>query len=339
MSDALLRHWSLLRLIPRAPQKAEVDQLLQGLRSAGYVISRRQLQRDLIMLSTRFPIEADERTVPFGWSWSRNAPTFDLPRMDGPSALALKLIERHIPQLLPPSISDHLRPWFLRADSALAEHGALPLSRWLDRVRVVPREMPLRAPLVDPDTSRVVYQSLIDARRFTADYNSRTAGSTLRLEVSPLGLVARGNLLYLVATVSDYADVRQLALHRLSRAEPTDRRVIEPAAFDLDRYIAEGEFHYPVGPMISLVAKFARGAAVHLRETALSDDQCITDISSDHVLVTATVSDTEQLRWWLLAFGDLVEVFEPATLRADLRDILRTAAARYEDAPPRTIDS
>ena len=132
MTDALLRQWTLLRLIPRAPRKADVSQLLALLADAGHAITRRQLQRDLNTLSRLFPISADERGVAHGWSWLREAPAFDLPRMDGATALSVKLLEQFIPQLLPPTLKDHLQPYFRQADTVLAEHARTeprPLAR------------------------------------------------------------------------------------------------------------------------------------------------------------------------------------------------------------------
>jgi hypothetical protein len=62
--------------------------------------------------------------------------------------------------------------------------------------------------------------------------------------------------------------------------------------------------------MITLKAKFTRAAAVHLYETPLSEDQTITSIDADHVLVTATVRQTAQLEWWLRGFGDSIDLEE-----------------------------
>jgi len=331
MTDALLRQWTLLKLIPRAPRTADVGHLLSQLQDAGYTITRRQLQRDLNTLSTLFPLEADDRGIPYGWSWTKDAPAFDLPAMDGPTALMVKLVEQFIPQLLPPNLADYLQPWFRRADTVLSEHAAPTLGHWLEHVRVVPREMPLLAPKIDETVARTVYQALLDGKRFTADYASRSSPSPDPREyvLSPLGLVARGNLLYLVCTLWDYTDVRQLAMHRICRATPTDTAVTQPPDFNLDRYIAEGEFHYPVGPEIKLEARFHRGAAAHLYETPLSTDQTITDVDADHVLVTATVRDTEQLHWWLLGFGSLVTVVSPAGLKAEFAEDLACASRSY----------
>ncbi len=66
---------------------------------------------------------------------------------------------------------------------------------------------------------------------------------------------------------------------------------------------------------------FARQVALYLQETLLSDDQKMTPKGDDLVQVTATVSGSQQLRWWLLAFGGLVEVLKPEWLREKFRNI------------------
>jgi predicted DNA-binding transcriptional regulator YafY len=145
--------------------------------------------------------------------------------------------------------------------------------------------------------------------------------------VNPLGLVVRGNLLYLVCTLWDYQDLRQLALHRVLTASPTDKPVTRPDGFNLDEYIQSGEFQYPVGPPIQLKAKFSRAAAAHLVETPLSDDQVIESLDADHVCVTATVRDTAQLDWWLLGFGSGVLVLAPPALTVRIAEATQTGAA------------
>ena len=56
------------------------------------------------------------------------------------------------------------------------------------------------------------------------------------------------------------------------------------------------------------------------------------DLDPDHVLVTATVRDTEQLRWWLLAFGDLIEVLAPNLLRSAIANTVRECSLLYSDS-------
>ena len=65
---------------------------------------------------------------------------------------------------------------------------------------------------------------------------------------------------------------------------------------------------------------FDAEAAAHLRETRLSARQTLRYCPDGRVRVTARVRDTQQLRWWLLGFGDLVEVIGPETLREEFAE-------------------
>jgi predicted DNA-binding transcriptional regulator YafY len=293
MSDTLLRQWELLRVIPRAPKKIDVATLMAKLETAGYKTTKRSIQRDLNSLSRVFPLQSDDKSIPYGWSWSAGAQAFDLPAMDGPTALTVRMIEQFIPTLLPPTIRDLLAPQFERARAVLDANPTNPLGRWTDCVRVVPREMPLLPPKYNGAAVLVVYDALLAGKRFTAEYRSRATDTDelKTYEVSPLGLVARGNLLYLVCTLWDYQDIRQLALHRVLAATATDTSVTKPDGFNLDRYIEQGEFQYPVGPMIKLKAKFHRTAAAHLYETPLSEDQTIGDLYADYGVESQTLRD------------------------------------------------
>jgi predicted DNA-binding transcriptional regulator YafY len=313
MSDTLLRQWELLRAIPRAPRKIDVATLMAKLAAAGYPTTKRSIQRDLNSLSHVFPLQSDDKSIPYGWSWSADAQAFDLPAMDGPTALTMRMIEQFIPTLLPPAIRDLLEPQFRRAKAVLDANPDNSLRTWTDCVRVVPREMPLLPPKYNNEAVRVVYNALLVGKRFTAAYRSRAAETDeiKSYEVSPLGLVARGNLLYLVCTLWDYQDIRQLVLHRVFDATLTDKALTRPDGFDLDKYIEQGECQYPVGPMIQLKLKMERGAAAHLYETPLSENQTIELLDMTHVMVSATVRDTAQLEWWIRGFGELAVRLEP----------------------------
>ena len=65
----------------------------------------------------------------------------------------------------------------------------------------------------------------------------------------------------------------------------------------------------------------------HLYGTPLSLDQTISVLDNDHLKLTATVENTEQFRWWLLGFGERVEIIAPAQLRETMT---MTANALYE---------
>jgi hypothetical protein len=71
-----------------------------------------------------------------------------------------------------------------------------------------------------------------------------------------------------------------------------------------------------------------------LRETPIGDDQTLTAHREDRVRLRASVPDTPQLRWWLLAFGDTVTVEAPAALRQWFAEKTTAMAACYADDLP-----
>lgn len=77
------------------------------------------------------------------------------------------------------------------------------------------------------------------------------------------------------------------------------------------------------------MALFDPGCALHLHEARLSADQTLRDEPDSRVRLTATVPDTGELRWWLLGFGDGVEVLGPEELRKEFAAIAQAMADTY----------
>lgn len=328
MSDTLYRQWCMLRMIPRPPRRISVEEIRSRLSTDGYEVTVRTLQRDLNNLSNRFPLVNDTRSKPYGWYWAKNAVVFDVPGMDPETALTFKLAEMFLTPALPPAMRKQLDPHFKRATDILKP---LPLRRWTERVRIVPRGQPLMAPDIRPDVVQAVYEALLHNCRLRVKYRSRQAEDPAprEAEISPLGLVMRDAASYLVCGFWEYDDVRTLAMHRIESAKVMATAARKPPEFDLDSYIRAGGFDIPVGAPIRLVARFTAGAAFHLQEGGLSEDQRIEPIDDDWVRVKAVIADTAQLRWWLLGFGDQVVVEKPAALRREMAKVTATMAGRY----------
>jgi len=111
-----------------------------------------------------------------------------------------------------------------------------------------------------------------------------------------------------------------------------DEDVATPDGFTLDSYIAVGGFDYSEeeNKTITLKALFFHGAGHHLLETPLSKDQEILDPGEGQLQIKATVNDSAQIRWWLMGFGDNVEVLEPEELREEFAKIAENLLEIYQ---------
>ncbi|MEY4593140.1 MAG: hypothetical protein RIR18_2035 [Pseudomonadota bacterium] len=328
--ETLLRHWQTLRLIPRYPRKITAGEVRDRLESEGFSIGKRTVERDLLSLSKIFPLLLDERTKPFGWSWDKDAPAFDLPGISLTESLTLLMARQFLNSVMPHSMLTQLAPHFRAAEQKLgALDGHSSLASWMDRIRIIPASQPLLLPDIDAEVEATVQSALLHNQQCALSYQSKDSFDPDEYPVTPLGLVQRGGLMYLVCTIRTYIQPRILALHRIRRATLLDLPGIVPTAFNLDDYLASGAFSWGNGESVSLVLRFSQAAGSHLYETPLSSNQSITSDPDGWLRVTATVPESKQLIWWILGFGADVEVLEPHSLRQHIANVLNNAAGNY----------
>lgn len=329
----------LLRTLQHIPRQREgaaprigTSDLLKRLEEEGFDISLRTLQRDLRELQAIFPdLRNDGNRDALGWFWAADAEQVNIPSMDTVQALALKLANHFLQPVMPGLIAP-LEKYLTAAERILgAEQTAV-----LERIRFVPRSMPLQAAAIPPAVVEIVLTALAEKRRIRVRYASRSGGAPGEYVLSPLGVVLRNEVAYLLATAWEYQDVRHYALHRFDprHVELLDEPVTEPDGFDLDRTLNEGAFQYRLGEEpLTLVLRMREETAAHLRETPLADDQQMESAEGcdgSWIRIRATVADTLQLRWWLLGLGANVEVEAPESLRREIVGQLGEALGLYE---------
>jgi len=333
MADTFLRQWAMLKLIPHAPRKLDTTNLRNQLIDQGFDVDVRTLQRDLKALSNMFPLRCDTRSKPFGWQWMSGGRGMDVPGLSPQAALALKFLDSYLRPLLPLSTLKALEPQLHNANEVLAHISDRAIRDWPRKVRVIPAGLAFLPPKIEEGVLPTVYEALFTNCRFRARYRARESASRSEREeylINPLGLVVRGAVIYLVCTLFEYPDVRQLVLHRLREPVLTDTPAWVPEGFDLDAYIEKGEFDISSGKRIRLRAVFEKRVAKFIVETPLSKDQRLHELDGGRVQLTASVMETEQLRWWLLSLGDQVEVLAPDSLRESIYEVARNVVARYK---------
>lgn len=328
---SLQRLFELLRLIPKPPVQRTISELQEALsETLGTPVDKRWMERSLRMLKEQFPIHVNDKGRPYGWQWEKHA-TFDIPGMTLSEAQTLALAEHHLQPLLPAIIWESLQGLFSQAHKKLKQPRA-PASRraWLNKVRSVPAWQPLLPPLIDERVRDTVYQALHTDQPFRAGYQKPWQDEPVEYTIHPLGLVQRGQIVYLVCVMEGFDDLRLLCLHRIRSAGILDQPLRTPPGFDLDRAIADGLFGMGgSNAPIRLVARFYKPVAMHLLDTRLGDDQTIEDVDDYHLELTATVLHTAQLEWWLRSFGSEVEVLEPPELREAMAEQAEWLMRKY----------
>jgi len=339
--STLLRQWEMMRMLTVSRYDKQTDgqwdkasEIETKLNDRGYAVSVRTVQRDLQELSEIFDIEINNKNPrDYGWRWRKGA-NLNIPGMSVSEALAMRLVETHMKQLLPATMLDGLQGVFCLAQAKLDKAETINRNHtkgWLNKVRVVPPTQPMLPPSVNQEVQANIYQALLESKQIKASYQPVSHKQSKEYLLHPLGLIMRGALSYLVASARDYSDVQLYALHRFSKVEILHEAVKAPDGFNLDEAIESGLAEFAnQGAPIHLELRCNQSLANYLAETPLSSDQKIIPEADGWVRLTATVNDTWQLHWWLMGQGARVVVCAPISLRDKLAKEIHNMQKLYD---------
>ena len=326
--DAIGRQWELLKFLPSHGAGKSSRELVQLLQDSGFIVTKRTVERDLNELLRLFPIECNDKSMPYGWRWMRDA-CIDLPGLTLAEALSTRLLENYLKPLLPTSLHRLLQPRFQLAASKLEALNDNPLNSWTKKVEVVLPGINLMPPVINNKVLETSQEALLHDEQLSITYHAIGNDDAHPLTVHPLGMVQRGPVTYLVATAFEYDDVRIYAMHRIQSAVRTGTAVLKPDDFNLEKFIKTGAFGFSDGSFIKLKASVSEYLAKILQETPLSEDMQIT-IKNGQYRLSCTVADSGQLLWWILSMGDNIEVVAPKKLRNSVVDSLKSTIEIYK---------
>jgi len=328
--ETLLRLWEILKHLPRYPSKVTASEITGRLAKSGLEVEKRTIERDLIKLSRVFPVVCDERSKPFGWAWAKDAAAFSLPGLATSEALSLCLVERYLSGLLPNASLEFLQPHFREAHRKLGNPVSRPGHRsWLDKVRVLPPTQPRVPPTIDAAVQKTMYDALLDEREVKISYRHRGSSEPKGYRVWPLTIVQRGQVMHVVAKLPEEEIIRRFALNRIVSAETTDKKFDYPKNYDPDQWLSEGNLGFGGSEKAMVILEFQQEAGEPIVERPLAEDQRTECLPDGKIRISSQLVINRQLIWWILGYGNQVEVIAPDSLRTAIGTTAEVVANIY----------
>jgi predicted DNA-binding transcriptional regulator YafY len=145
--------------------------------------------------------------------------------------------------------------------------------------------------------------------------------------------------LYLIGHDETRGAIRTFKVERILDLALTPRTFAPPEPGALARALRGAWDIIADQPATEIVLHFAPAVAARVREASWHPSQAIRQLPDGSLEWRATVSGTIEIRLWILAWGDGVEVLAPASLRDDVAATHARAAARYTaGGSPRSVD-
>jgi len=208
-------------------------------------------------------------------------------------------------------------------------HPADPL------VAIVSETYPRLSPEIMPGVFPALAEALAKNQKLELTYTLFDGRVRNQEPVSPLALLKRGPMFYLVCRKPNSKQpgefaLREIALCRISRIVVLEKPA-ERGDFSLQAHLASNQPYFlRSDATLAIKLRVFGNTRHHLSDTPLAADQLVYDGDDpDSCMLTASVMDSDMLRWWLLAMGPQVEVLEPVSLREEIRRMLQQALGRY----------
>ncbi|MBY6197373.1 helix-turn-helix transcriptional regulator [Vibrio hangzhouensis] len=242
------------------------------------------------------------------------------------SVLPLKLIEEEIVNMLPATMQKEVLALLSSANSTDDKQ----LNLWLERFCYLPSEFQLSSPPFNQGFVDVIELALLSKRDLRITYQKRGSESPLRYDVTPLGIILRGNAFYLAAKKIDDGSYRSFLLTRIHTIELGFSTIDPDMSFNLKDYVLENEPWFHGGEKVRVTLNIDNYRGMHmLGESPIGDNQVIISQGEHETQIEVDVRQSREFENWLTRTADFVEVVAPQSLREKLTDRLTRAYLHY----------
>lgn len=190
-------------------------------------------------------------------------------------------------------------------------------------------KMAAQAPADDLDRHFFELQTAIGKKRVVdIEYKSLFEGEIINLSIWPYHLFYNRRAWYVMGWSQMHESVRTFKLGRILKLKVDDRGFCDEKGFDLQEYLGRAWSMIPEGRIYNVKLRFLPKVAENVSEVRWHDTQKISRNEDGSVTLEFRVDGIGEIFWWILGYGDQVEVLAPAKLRQRLAETGRKMAEK-----------
>jgi len=288
-------------------------------------VSRRTIFRDLNMLEmAHIPYYFDEARGSYRISRHFFLPPVNLTVTEALAMLVLTGKMRSSTRL--PLLSEGARA-AMKLETALPEAIRRQVGSIVDNVHFSPAPAArhegldatfdrLAEAIAGRDTCRMVYISFHERKQIT-------------IQVHPLRLVFAGRAWYLIAYSVRHKEIRTFKLSRIRKLTATGKAFVPPEDAELDSYFGDAWSMIPEGRIYNVHLHFNAKVAGNVAEVEWHHSQRVEWNDDGSAEFFVRVDGLGEILWWILGYGEQVEVIAPAQLRKNVTKVASAVLRKY----------
>ncbi len=170
-------------------------------------------------------------------------------------------------------------------------------------------------------------KAIAKKRKVNILYHSLFEGEVIDVELSPYHLRYHGRAWYVLGYSNLHKSVRTFKLNRIRQLKTLDKCFIDSEKFDVSEYFGRAWSMISEGRLYNIKLRFLPKVAENVTEVYWHSTQKVRRNSDGSVTVEFCVDGLGEISWWILGYGDQVQVLAPKVLR---NKVLQTAKNMIE---------
>jgi proteasome accessory factor B len=187
-----------------------------------------------------------------------------------------------------------------------------------------------QAPMKTLDkTFAQLQKAITKKRKVNIEYHSLFEGKVIDLCLCPYHLMYNRRAWYVLGHSSLHSSIRTFKLNRIRKLQISDKCFVMEKGFDLYEHLGRAWSMIPEGRIYNVKLRFLPKVANNVAEVQWHGTQKVTRNSDGSATVEFRVDGLGEISWWILGYGDQVQILAPKALR---NRVLETAKNMRENA-------
>ncbi len=183
-------------------------------------------------------------------------------------------------------------------------------------LRTISARPPAQAPTELLDSRFATIQdAILNRRKLLMQYDSLFDSRCLAVELCPYHLLYNQRAWYVLGYSPTYVAVRTFKLNRIKEMEVLVGKFTDGEKFDPLEYLGRAWSMIPEGRIYNVKLRFLPKVASNVIDVQWHSTQKVTRDPDGCAIVEFRVDGLGEITWWVLGYGDQVQVLAPAELR------------------------
>jgi proteasome accessory factor B len=152
-------------------------------------------------------------------------------------------------------------------------------------------------------------------RKVKIRYHSLFEEKIIDTELCPYHLLYNHRAWYVIGLSSLHKEIRTFKLNRIKDLKITDTCFVGEEKFDVNEYLGKAWSMIPEGRIYNVKLRFLPKVANNVTEVHWHSTQKVTRNSDSSATIEFRVDGLGEITWWVLGYGDQVQVLAPKTLQ------------------------